>query len=157
MASTTKVWLAAGLLGLAGCIPAGYVKDPTPWVQEANWAEAQTLRLELAEYRLSPQVLVLREGRPYVLEIVNTGRETHSFSAPEFLKAVAARKAEVPEVAEVRAWRFTAFQLAPGRSVRLSFVAVRPGTYPVACTQPGHADRGMRGAVQIEKAPAGGD
>lgn len=150
-----RCWLVGltGLLALGACVPLGYVKDPTPWVEAADWTQAETVRVEMTEYRFEPQVLSFREGKPYIMELVNRGREKHYFAAPDFLRAIAARKAEVPEVVEAKAWRFTSFELYPGQTLRLFFVAVTPGTYPLTCTIPGHADRGMRAAVKIEKAP----
>ena len=51
---------------------------------------------------------------------------------------------------EVKAPYFSALELYPGQTLELFFVAVRPGTYDLRCTIPGHAQKGMTGAVKIQ-------
>lgn len=146
------LWLGVG----AGCVTIGYVKDPSPWLATAEWDRAQRIPVTLSEYSFTPQVLDLWEGQPYVLEIKNTGREKHYFTAEEFFRAIATRKAQIPAVVEVKAPYFTALELYPGQTLELFFVAVRPGTYNLLCTIPGHSQKGMTGAIKILPRPKDG-
>ncbi len=143
------------LLSVSACIPEGYVKDPAPWLAEARWEEAARVQVEITETALAPQVLTFQEDRPYVLEITNRGTRTHELAAEQFLKAVTTRDARVPGVAGFTALRFTAIEIAPGQTVDLAFVAVRPGTYPLTCSAPGHGAGGLSGAARILPAPKG--
>ena len=145
----------AVVLFASACIPEGYVKDPTPWLVEARWGEAERVQVAITEYAFTPQVLTFVKNRPYVLEIVNRGARPHVFAAEQFLKAVATRDARVPDVAGFTAPRFTAIEVAPGQRVELAFVAVRPGTYPLTCSAPGHDANGMSGAARIVPPPEG--
>ena len=150
-----RTWCLVGTAWIAaGCIPPGYVRDPEPWVAAARWSEAERVTLEMGDTAFRPQVLTLREGRPYVLELANRGRETHRFRAPEFFRAVALQGVRVPGTVDVRAWRLQSVELRPGRSVEIRFVAVRPGTYRAACGTPGHAGRGQAAAIRIVKPEA---
>ncbi len=149
--------LAAGLvlLSASACIPEGYVKDPTPWLAEARWEKAERVQVAITEVAFTPQVLTFQKNRPYVLEIANRGAQPHELAAEQFLKAVATRDARVPGVAGFTAPRFTAIEIAPGQTVEVAFVAVRPGTYPLTCSAPGHGGDGLSGAARILPAPKG--
>lgn len=109
--------------------------------------------MELGERAFHPQVLTFWEGRPYVLDIVNTGRETHSFEAESFFRAVALQEARVVGAASFERPRFPALTVRPGQTVELLFVTVRPDDYPVACTVPGHRGQGMTGARRVLPKP----
>ncbi len=141
--------VAAGLLAGAGCVPAGYVKDPGPWVRTAEWSLAERVRVEIGDRALDPQVLTFEENRPYVIEVVNRASGPRRLSAPEFFKAVAARTVRVPQAAAVSALRYTAIEIEPGRSVDIELVAVRPGTYRVLTTIPGIPGAELVGAFRI--------
>ncbi len=147
--------LVAAFLALVSgaCTPRGYVVDPFPWLDAADWSRAERVRVELGEHALDPQVLTFQEGRPYVLDIVNTGRETHSFAAESFFRAVALREARVVGAASFETPRFPALAVRPGQNVELLLVAVRPDDYPVACTVPGHEGQGMTGALRVLPKP----
>ena len=147
------VWvaIAGGLAAGAGCVPAGYVKDPGPWVRTADWSQAERVRVEIGDRALEPQVLTLEESRPYVIEVANRASGPRRLSAPGFFKAVAARTVRVPEVAAVSALRYTGIEIEPGRSVDIELVAVRPGTYRVLTTIPGIPGAELVGAFRIVK------
>ncbi len=145
-----RMWWLVGMAWIAaGCVPPGYVRDPRPWVAAARWSQAERVTLQMGDSAFRPQVLPLRQGRPYVLEIANRGRQVHRLHAPEFFRAVALEVLRVPGTAGVRARRLESVELRPGRSVELRIVAVRPGTYRAVCSTPGHAGRGEAAAIRI--------
>ena len=146
------LWAAGlGILLLVGscATPAGYVKDPMPWLENADWSKVQRVRVVMTEYRFTPQVLSFDEGKPYVLEIENAGKDPHSFTAEKFLRAVAIREIRFPGTAALDFPNFATVEVQPGAVVHVAFVAVRQGEYDMLCSDPGHPEKGLIGAMQI--------
>lgn len=141
--------LGVSLLAASCATPAGYVKDPIPWLENADWSKMQKVRVVMSEYRFTPQVLSFDEGKPYVLEIENAGKEGHSFTAEKFFRAVAMREIRIPGAAALDFPNFATVEVQPGALVEVAFVAVREGEYDMLCTDPGHPEKGMIGAIQI--------
>ena len=75
-------------------------------------------------------------------------QEKHYFTAHEFYRAIATRKAE-SEQSEVKVPYFTAIEVYPGEEVELYFVPVLPGTFELFCEIEGHADAGMVGTITV--------
>ena len=119
----------------------------------ADWSTAETIRVELGEFSFKPDNLVLEAGLPYKIELVNTGAVKHEFTAGDFFKSVAWRKAQSPE-SEVKAVYFTEIEVFAGKEVDLYFVPVTPGTYELLCELEGHLEAGMHGTITVTgKAP----
>jgi uncharacterized cupredoxin-like copper-binding protein len=153
-----RLWPAAlgvSLLVASCAIPAGYVKDPIPWLETADWSKVERIRVAMSEYRFTPQVLSFEEGKPYVLEIENAGKERHNFAAEKFFRAVAVREIRVPGAAALDLPSFATVELQPGGIVDIAFVAVRPGEYDMVSSEPGDAQKGLIGAAQILRAIGG--
>lgn len=125
-----------------------YVANAADYVAAANWDNAQEVTVELGEFSFTPGDLTFVAGNPYVLTIRNVGQEKHYFTAHEFYRAIATRKAESAQ-SEVKVPYFTAIEVYPGKEVELFFVAVLPGTFELFCESAGHADAGMRGAITV--------
>ena len=100
------------------------------------------------EFSFGPETLTFEAGKPYKLEIVNVGAEKHYFTADEFYRSVAFRKAQTSE-GEFKAPYFKAIEVFPGDQVDLYFVPVIPGTYDSTCTIDGHEDSGMHGHITV--------
>jgi uncharacterized cupredoxin-like copper-binding protein len=114
----------------------------------ADWSNAETIRVELDEFSFKPDNLILEAGLPYKIELVNTGAVKHEFTAGDFFKSVAWRKAQSPE-SEVKAVYFTEIEVFAGKQVDLYFVPVAPGTYDLLCELEGHLEAGMRGTITV--------
>lgn len=100
----------------------------------ADWSRMESLTVQMLDYGYRPRELRMKAGQPYRLTLVNTGAVSHYFAAPEFFAAVAARKAEVPNVAEVKAPVFTSFEVYPrGGTIDLYFVPLVKGRYRAHC------------------------
>jgi uncharacterized cupredoxin-like copper-binding protein len=125
-----------------------YVANAAEFVEAANWDEADEVAVSLGEFSFSPSDLTFEAGKPYVLTIRNVGQEKHYFTAHEFYRAIATRKAE-SEQSEVKVPYFTAIEVYPGEAAELFFVAVMPGTFDLFCEIEGHADAGMVGTISI--------
>ena len=124
-------------------------------VANADWTNAVTMTVQMVEgpgaaLSYSPANLTLQAGEPVILTLQNSvsNLSKHYYTAPEFYKTVAWRKAQTSQ-AEYKAPYFKAFELLIGGSIDLYFVPITPGTYPVECTITGHAAAGMTGSVTV--------
>jgi uncharacterized cupredoxin-like copper-binding protein len=130
--------------------PAGdmYVANATDFVAAADWDAAQTVRIELDEMSFTPNDISLEAGKPYVLEIVSVGDETHEFVAEDFMRTVAARKAETSE-SEVKVPFFTEIEVFAGKTAELFLIPLIPGTYELLCEIEDHREQGMEGTITV--------
>lgn len=127
-----------------------YVKLAKEAKKKYNWDNKKTITVGLMEFGYEPNNFVFRTGQTYKLEIINIGKEKHYFTAPEFFKAIATRKAQ-NKLAEIKAPFFLALEIMPnGGQIDLYFMPLKKGTYPLYCTRPGHKDKGMVGQIIIE-------
>ena len=118
----------AAALAVAGCgaEPAG--------------VEGRTLRVELDEYRITPQDVRVEAGRLAIVA-TNTGRLTHNVKI--VLEDPEDSEAPVTEVGGTRTAQ-------PGESTRVTFEDLKPGTYRLACTIANHDDLGQYGELVVE-------
>lgn len=136
-----------------------YVANAADFVKAADWDTAKTITIELAEMSFTPKDIVLEAGQPYILEIVNVGTEKHEFTAEDFMRTVATRKAETAQ-SEVKVPFFTEIEVFAGQKAELFLIPLIPGTYDVLCeiglgTPKGHFEQGMFGTITVTgQAPA---
>jgi uncharacterized cupredoxin-like copper-binding protein len=107
-----------------------------------DWSKAETVTVDLVDYRFVPDHLVFRRDIPYRLHLENKGGEMHEFTAPEFLKAIEIRNPEVVGSygAEIVMQR--------GDKKDLFFIARQPGTFKLKCAD--HDWAGMVGEIVVE-------
>lgn len=127
---------------------AEYVANALEFVEAADWEAMQEATVELDEFSFTPNELTFEAGVPYELTLRNVGQEKHYFTAHEFYRAIATRKAET-EQSEVKVPYFTAIEVYPGQEVELYFIPILPGTFELFCEIEGHADAGMRGSITV--------
>jgi uncharacterized cupredoxin-like copper-binding protein len=142
----------AGALAIAGASlvsAADYVTDYKAIVKAADWKTMKTVTVELDEFSFDAD-LNLVAGQPYKFVLKNVGEKKHYFTAPEFFKNIATRKAQVNGQAEIKADYFTALEILPGGQLDLYFVAHNKGEYPVYCTIDDHRDEGMDETIVIK-------
>ncbi len=125
-----------------------YVANAAEFVKAANWDAKKTVTIELAEMSFTPKDITLEAGQPYVLEIVNVGTEKHEFTAEDFMRTVAARKAETTE-SEVKVPFFTEIEVFAGKKAELFLIPLIPGTYDLVCMIKGHFEKGMFGTITV--------
>lgn len=125
-----------------------YVANALDFVEAADWESMEEVTVELDEFSFAPSELTFEAGTPYELKIRNVGQEKHYFTAHEFYRAIATRKAESGQ-SEVKVPYFTAIEVYPGQEVELYFVPVVPGTFELFCEIEGHADAGMTGTITV--------
>lgn len=119
----------------------GYVEDAAARTAAADFSKAEAVTVGLDSFEFAPDALVFRAGRPYSLTLVNHGKGGHTFTAPEFFRAIAVRS---------QASLLESIALEAGQSRTLEFVPVRAGTYELECERPLHGVFGMTGSIRIE-------
>lgn len=153
--------MAGGVPLLAGCASlatpgagaADYVVDSAAIVKAANWEQMQTLTIELSEHEFDLKDIKLKANQPYRLVVKNTGTLDHYYTAAEFFKSVAWRKAMTPRPhgGEIKAPYFNAVEVfKKGGVVELYLVPVKKGSFPVICTIDDHKEKGMFGTITVE-------
>ena len=75
------------------------------------------------------------------MTLTNIGAVKHEFTASEFFRTVATRKAETAE-SEVKVPFFTEIEVFAGKSVDLYLIPLIPGTYELKCEIEGHFEAG---------------
>jgi len=130
-------------------------------VGSADWSAAVTQTVQMLEHddgtlAFSPADLTFEAGVPVILTLESSASNTskHYYTAEEFYKSVAWRKAQTSH-GEYKAPYFKAFELLVGGRIELYFVPVEAGVYDVDCTLRGHAARGMVGTITVTPSPAG--
>ena len=147
MTNRFTVVLCALLLPLTG-YAADYVTNADEIVSATDWETMQTVTVELDEHSYTPEDLVFEAGKPYKLELKNLGEKKHYFTAPEFYKAIATRKAQTRD-GEIKAPYFKAIEVLVAGQVDLYFVPVGKGEFPVYCTIDDHREQGMEGKISV--------
>ena len=144
--------LAAAVVSISSFARAeDYVTNYQQIVDAANWDNVTTVTVELIEYEYIGN-LEFEQGKPYKLEIKNasTDNKKHYFTAPEFFRNIATRKAQVNGQAEIKTHYFTALEVMPNGQLDLYFVAQNKGEYPVYCTIKDHREEGMEDTIVIK-------
>jgi uncharacterized cupredoxin-like copper-binding protein len=125
-----------------------YVANSADFVAAADWDAKKTITIELTEMSFTPKDITLEASQPYILEVVNKGTEKHEFTAEEFMRTVATRKAETAE-SEVKAPFFTEIEVFAGKTAELFLIPLIPGTYELVCNIEGHFEKGMFGTITV--------
>ncbi|MCB1889260.1 MAG: cupredoxin domain-containing protein [Rhodocyclaceae bacterium] len=148
--TTLALTTAATFAPLAGAAD-DYITDADRIVKEADWNAMETVTVVFEEHHYTPENLTFKAGVAYKLELINEGEKHHYFTAPEFFRSIATRKAMVNGQAEIKAPYFKAVEvLKEGGQLDLYFVPVTKGTFPVFCTIDDHREKGMEGSIVVE-------
>jgi Cu+-exporting ATPase len=115
--------IALAALGLAGGVMAA---------DRAIEATSQNVDVVARDLSFSPAAVRITAGRTTVVSFRNDGSMFHDW--------------EVEGVANVDAGA------RPGQTQRIRFTIDAPGSYPIRCTVPGHAEAGMVGTLVVEAA-----
>lgn len=109
------------------------------------------IKIEMVDYGYRPREIRMKAGEPYRITLTNYSSINHYFTAPEFFRSVATRKAMVEGYAEIKAPYFTAVEvLRRGGTIDLYVVPVVKGRYAVHCELNDHRERGVEGEIIIE-------
>jgi uncharacterized cupredoxin-like copper-binding protein len=131
-----------------------YLENAKDFVDAAKWDAAPKVRVVLGEMFFTPKNVTLEAGKPYVIELANTGKVKHEFSAGKFFRSVATRKVENPG-SEVKVPFFTEVEVLAGKSIELFVIPTVPGSFEMLCEIKGHREAGMEGTITVTgSAPA---
>jgi uncharacterized cupredoxin-like copper-binding protein len=125
-----------------------YVANAADFVEAADWDTKKTVTIDMSEFAFTPKDITLEAGQPYILEVVNTGTVKHEFTAGDFFRTVATRKAETAET-EVKVPFFTEIEVFAGKKAELFLIPLIPGTYKLVCEIEGHFEAGMFGTITV--------
>lgn len=132
----------------AGIADGKYLENAAEFVDAADWDTKTTVKIEMGEMFFTPKSVTLAAGKPYVLELVNTGKVKHEFAAEAFFRSAAVRKVENAG-SEVKAPFFTEIEVFAGKTVELFVIPVLPGTFDMLCEITGHREAGMEGTITV--------
>ena len=109
----------------------------------ASQSEPQTVKLDLTmiDYKFMPNHLSFEHDVHYRLHLENHGKETHEFTAPDFLQ-----QSEIRDPSAVNADR-TEILVQPGEQKDV-YLVPRRGRYPLRCAD--HDWAGMTGEIVVE-------
>jgi uncharacterized cupredoxin-like copper-binding protein len=99
------------------------------------------------ELKFFPNTFEFVAGQTYQLLLDNPSPQKHYFTSKDFADASWTRKVEAGNVEVKGAIR--ELELKPGASAQWMFVPMKPGTYSLRCTIPGHTEAGMTGEITI--------
>lgn len=101
------------------------------------------VEVHLSNFKFTPREIVLDQGRPYVLRLVNDSGGGHDFAAPAFF---ARANVALPDRALVRGGEVE----VPGGQVRQVRLTSPPaGRYKLKCTHSFHKMFGMSGSIVV--------
>lgn len=151
-------YVLCGLLAVTGCgAPGDRYGDPandSPTAARAvpagiDWSAAERVTIRLSDFEFAPDTPVFRAGTPYLLLLENDGGSGHTFTAPEFFRAVALHDL-TPATGERPPGILESVAVKGGQQRTLRFVPVTAGTYPLVCERPLHDVFGMHGTIRVE-------
>ena len=101
------------------------------------------VEVHLSNFKFAPREIVLAQGRPYVLRLVNDSSGGHDFAAPAFF---ARANVSAPDRPLVRGGEVE----VPGGHVRnVRLTAPPAGRYKLKCTHSFHKMFGMSGTIVV--------
>lgn len=137
----------------------GLLASPAAWAAGDLTQQAPVeLKVQLGDakdgMRFVPSELQLETGKLYRLVLLNPSPQKHYFSSAGLSEAVFTRKVQIngPDgkaIVEVKG-TIREIEVYPNATAEWWFVAVKAGTFgDLRCTIPGHAERGMKGAIVV--------
>lgn len=99
------------------------------------------------ELKFIPDRLEFVSGKRYKLLLTNPSTDKHYFTAKDFADNIWSQKVEAGKV-EVKG-AIHELELKPGATAEWLFIPVKPGTYELRCTRPGHTEAGMVGTITV--------
>ena len=112
----------------------------------ASTAPAQappTIAVHLSNFRFTPSTILLRQGQPTLLRLVNDSGGGHDFAAREFFASVTIAPGDRARV------RGGGIEVPGGEIREIHLTASRPGSYKLKCTHTLHKTFGMSGRIVV--------
>ncbi|HEU4962012.1 MAG TPA: cupredoxin domain-containing protein [Sphingomonas sp.] len=112
-------------------------------VQTPDWGHAQTVTVQLSNFKFAPATLELERGTPYRLHLVNRASGGHDFVARQFFANSTIAPEDRGEVVDGQV------DLRGGDTADIRIVPTTPGTYEVHCSHFMHTTFGMKGTITV--------
>ncbi|WP_293167024.1 plastocyanin/azurin family copper-binding protein [Okeania sp. SIO2C9] len=134
-------------------LPASAIAAPSPSSNQNLLRQPPTeVKVSLGnsanELKFVPRELKFISGVRYKLLLDNPSAQKHYFTAKDFADASWSQKVEAGKV-EVKG-AIHELELKPGGEAEWVLVPMKPGTYQLHCSIPGHTEAGMTGEIVIE-------
>lgn len=100
------------------------------------------------ELTFFPSQIQLVAGKKYKLLLSNPSPQKHYFTAREFASNSWTQKVDAGNV-EIKG-AIQELELRPSTNAAWVLVPMKPGSYQLRCTIPGHTEAGMTGTITIE-------
>lgn len=115
--------------------------------QPVDSTEEITLTIELNDFGIAPETLILYEGQPYQLYFVNTSSRHHSFSAERFFReaAIAPEGAGAIEDGEI--------ELDEGEVAIIHLIPPPADEYGARCAELFHGLVGQTADIEVRPMP----
>ncbi|MDX2244088.1 MAG: cupredoxin domain-containing protein [Leptolyngbyaceae cyanobacterium bins.302] len=100
------------------------------------------------ELRFFPDTTQFAAGKRYKLVLDNPSAGKHYFTAKDFADGIWSQKVEAGKV-EIKG-AIHDLELKPGAIAEWFFIPLKPGTYELHCSIPGHTEAGMVGKLVVD-------
>lgn len=105
---------------------------------------AQTLTVDMSNFKFTPNMLALVRGRAYVLHFTNSASGGHDFVAKDFFASATIAPEDRAKVKNGEV------ELSGGESADVHLVANTAGTFKSKCSHFMHSSFGMTGTVVVQ-------
>jgi plastocyanin len=112
--------------------------------QTPEWSKAQSLTVELSNFKFTPSALTLQHGTPYKIRFVNGASGGHDFVAKEFFAASTIASEDRGKV------RNGAIDVEGGETIDVRLIPNKTGTYKSHCSHFMHSPLGMTGTITVQ-------
>lgn len=136
-------------------VPSAAIAAPLATGDLANQVAIEvrvSLGNKAGELKFEPDTLTFVSGKRYKLILNNPSNQKHYFTSKDFADSIWSQKVEAGKV-EIKG-AIHELELKPGGVAEWVFVPVKPGTYQLRCTIPGHTEAGMTGTISVAASPA---
>lgn len=144
-------WLVGLLVLLSSLLQAPAIAAP---MSSSNLLKQPVIEVKVSlgnaadELKFVPDNLEFVAGKRYNLALSNPSTQKHYFTSKDFADNIWNQKVEAGKV-EIKG-AIHELELKPGAAAEWLFVPMKPGTYKLRCTIPGHAEAGMVGTITVK-------
>ena len=117
-------------------------------VDNADWASAAVIEVELGDHHYTPSDLVFERNRPTILRLKNVGGVAHDLKGDAFFRAIVAKMAMSTAGRVVTPYLHSIY-IRQRQEMELWFIPLDAGTFPFFCTIGDHQASGMEGTITI--------
>ena len=129
-----------------------YIRNTKDIVDAANWDAAEHVKIKAVEWAFQPDKPTFVAGKPYVVEVENSGEKKHEIVSKDFFRSSAVRKFEDAN-GEIKLRLVTEFEVFAGKKVELFIIPVMPGSFAFFCEIEGHREKGQEGTITVTGSP----